>query len=127
MSCCIFNILRWPQLHPKPFMAYLSPYVLLLQFLYTSLPNCLCPFFKHDETTIVYTFVCNFLCLPTPGDLSNGQKTFYRSLSHYTSTVPSSCHFLFFHCPGFTTIENNTPDTGLENFTFCVQEHLGGK
>ena len=38
---------------------------------------------------LVYPSACSFLCLPIPGDLSTCQKTFYPSVSHNTSTVPS--------------------------------------
>ena len=70
---------------------YLYPYV-LIQSPYTSLPNYLCPFFEYAQTTFVYPFVYSFLCLSTPGDLSTSQKTFYPSVTHYTSTAPS-CNF----------------------------------
>ena len=60
---------------------------------YISLPNCLCPFFQPSQTTFVYPFVCSFLCLPKPGDLSTCQNTFYPLVSHYTTTIPPSCHF----------------------------------
>ena len=49
-----------------------------------------CPFLRLP---LSITFVCTFLCLPTHCDLSTRLKTFYPSLSHYTSTVPTSCHF----------------------------------
>ena len=59
----------------------------LLKSPYT-LPNSLCPFFQHVQTTSVYPWVCSFFC-----DLSTCQRTFYPPVSHYTFTVPSSCHF----------------------------------
>ena len=36
----------------------------LQQSPYTSLPDCLCPFFQHVQTTLVYPFVCSFLSNP---------------------------------------------------------------
>ena len=47
-------------------MVHHFPYVLLLQSPSTSLPNCLCPFFQHVQTTLIYPFVCSSLRLPTP-------------------------------------------------------------
>ena len=92
VSHCIFNTLRLAQLtwstsppmsyHNFPTLLYPTvfvhsspppPYVLVLQSPYTSLPNCLCPFFQHTQTI--------FLCVPTLGDLSTHQKTFYSSVS----------------------------------------------
>ena len=79
--------------------------------------------FTMSKTTLVYPFVCRFLCLPTPRH-STPQKTFYPSGSHYTSTIPS-CHFSS-ALPSpllslSSAIKNNTPDTCLENVTFCTQ------
>ena len=103
-----------------PTLLYLSPNVLLLQSPYTSLPNCLCPFFQHVQTT-VYHFVCSFLCLPTPGNLSTSQKTYLSvSITHppYHHHVISLhlCQFLFFPCAG---LPQSTKLLG--NFTFCAQ------
>ena len=61
---------------------------------YYNYPTLLYPtVFVHTFNVSKPPFVFSFLCLPTPGHLSIGQKTFYPSMSHYTSTVPSSCHF----------------------------------
>ena len=43
---------------------------------------------------LIHPFVYSVLCLPTPADLSTHQ-TFYPSVLHYTSTVPSCSPFEF--------------------------------
>ena len=116
MSCCVFNIkIASSQVFSGP----LYPSTTISQHFFTQLSLSIfstCP--NHLSTPL---FVCRLLCLPTSGDISNCQKSFYPSMSHYTSPIPSwhfspVFQFIFFHCLGFTTIKNNTP----EKFTFCA-------
>ena len=53
------------------------------KFLILLYPTVLCPFFQHIQTTLVFPFVCSFLCLVTPGNLS----------THITHPTYPSCHF----------------------------------
>ena len=85
--CYIFNILRSPQTTssqvfcdlPRP----LCPSTTISLLFFTQLS---CPVFQH-------LYHCmEFYVYKPQSNLSTHQKTFYPSVSHYTSTVPSSCH-----------------------------------
>ena len=85
------------------------PYVLPLQSPYTSLSNCLCPFFQHAETT------------------SNYQLVKRLSILH-TTKIPFHHHIissqlLFFHCPGITTIENNIVVCDVQLLYYHAEQH----
>ena len=90
-------------------MVYHSPHVLLLQFTCTSLPNFV----------LVHSFN---LSKPWSTPLYAVTYAYQAHIKHppYHHHVISlqPCQTLFFHYPGLTIIENNTPDTCLEKF--CV-------
>ena len=84
ISCCIFNTLRLPCITASkvfrglPLTRCLSTIISFHFFTQLSLSILsICP--NHH--------VCSSLCFPTPGNPST-QKTFYPSMSHYTSTIP---------------------------------------
>ena len=96
----------------------------LLQSPYTSLPNCA----NH-----LSLLLCMQLLMLTNTMWTFNSSEDFLSFSvtlhtHHTIIVSFLSNFAksFFHCQGLITVENNTPNTCLEHFTFCAQwKHLG--
>ena len=91
------------------------------------LPNCLSPFCQHVKT-LFYHFVCNSLCLTTPGDLSTRQKTFYPSVAtllYYYVILPSfaksSCFTAQNNTAQVPILQRKTPDIP------CIRLYLQGR
>ena len=108
-------------------IVYHSPYVLLLQSPYTY-PTVFVHSFNMSKPHSL-PLCMQFLMLTNPrrSQLVRRLSILRHHITHppYHHQVISLqlCQVLFFHCPGLTAIENNTPDTWLENVNFCAQEN----
>ena len=74
-----------------------SPIVILLQP-YTSLPNCLCPFYQHVQTTLPSPLCA--VCTYQPHVISTPEDFLFFGVTLHVHCVISLQLCLFFHWPG---------------------------